>query len=141
MNLVTFTTEIENLHRMAQTIAEKKRPDYTQGATDVLANFKDAARDAGITPMQAWAVHFQKQYSAVCRWAKKPDASLSEPLDSRFADLLNYIGLGYAIYRETVDDATHPFFSEAGPLASEIRKRLETGSSVGAPDNNYVVLS
>jgi hypothetical protein len=91
-------------------ISDSKRPDYTQMSADILANFKDAARDAGITPMQAWLVHFQKQYSAVARFiktqGKEGAPAPSESITSRFADLYNYILLGHALYRESEHERT-----------------------------------
>jgi hypothetical protein len=100
MTATVFDEVTESLHRNAGSIAARKRPDYTQESADVLANFKDAARDAGITPMQAWLIHFQKQYSAIARHVKNPQGIPSESILSRFADLLNYIDLGHALYVE-----------------------------------------
>lgn len=90
----------EMLKTMADDIARAKRPDYTRGNADVLHNFRESAEIAGISMLQAWLVHFHKQFSAVARYAKNPEAKLSEPIDSRFCDLYNYIQLGYAIMQE-----------------------------------------
>ena len=104
MTSVEYEHLAEELTRTAASIASAKRPDYTQESSDVLANFKDAARDAGIRPLQAWLVHFQKQYSAVARYVKNPQGSPSETILSRFADLRNYLELGYALYAESLWD-------------------------------------
>jgi len=105
MTIKDFDTGTTGFIEMCSEIANRKRPDYTQMSADVLANFKDAARDAGITPLQAWLVHFQKQYSAVARfiktYGKEGAPAPSESVLSRFADLYNYILLGYALYRES----------------------------------------
>lgn len=102
MTLKEFQDTQEDLRREADTIASMKRPDYTIGATDVLANFKNAARMAGITPMQAWLVHVEKQLSAVTRHILNPDKPISEPIKSRFCDLHNYLDLGYALMLDTI---------------------------------------
>lgn len=95
-----FDQHIEQLNDLADSIVSAKRPDYTRENPDILANFKETADFCGITPMQAWGVHFFKQFSAVMRMVKNPDGTPSESLDSRFADLRNYLQLGYAIYKE-----------------------------------------
>jgi hypothetical protein len=95
-----FETVVSEMHTLASDIASAKRPDYTQESSDVLQNFKDGAKDAGIRPMQDWMVHFQKQYSAICRMVKNPAGTPSEPIIARFADLRNYLDLGYALYVE-----------------------------------------
>lgn len=100
MNIKLFEDTIQILNDHADKIVAKKRPDYTQESVDVLANFKNAAQEAGITPMQAWLVHFHKQYSAVARYVKHPNADVSEPMIDRFADLRNYLQLGFALMRD-----------------------------------------
>lgn len=105
MTIKAYTEGTAAFVETCNEIAARKRPDYTQMSADVLANFKDAARDAGITPLQAWLVHFQKQYSAVARfiktYGKEGAPPPSESVLSRYADLYNYILLGYALYRES----------------------------------------
>lgn len=101
MKTKEYNRLVANMHARAESIMRRKRPDYTQANSDVLANFKNAAKDAGITPLQAWLVHFQKQYSAVARFVKDPTCNPSEPLIDRFADLRNYLDLGFALTLET----------------------------------------
>lgn len=100
MTQVTFDKLVKILDNHADKIIERKRPDYTQENEDVLHNFKRAAEEAGITPLQVWLVHFHKQYSAVARFMKNPSAQASEPTVDRFADLRNYLQLGYALLAE-----------------------------------------
>ena len=101
MTQTEFDSLVAYLNDHANRIVAAKRPDYTQESDDVLQNFKDAAAQAGITPLQVWLVHFHKQYSAVARFAKNPSCSPSEPIINRFADLRNYLQLGFALYTET----------------------------------------
>jgi hypothetical protein len=100
MNKETFNKVVNQLNELGDQIVGAKRPDYTRESDDVLQNFKESAREAGITPMQAWLVHFHKQYSAIARFVKNPECTPSEPIPQRFADLRNYLQLGYGIYRE-----------------------------------------
>lgn len=102
MNAEDFNKLVKQLEATADGIVAAKRPDYTQESQDVLQNFKDAAILAGITPLQAWMVHFQKQFSAIARYIKNPSCNPSESIESRFADMRNYLHLGYALVREPV---------------------------------------
>lgn len=95
-----FNKVVNQLDETANQIVSVKRPDYTRESADVLQNFKDAAEQAGILPLQAWLIHFYKQYSAIARFIKNPQCTPSETIDSRFADLRNYLQLGYALYKE-----------------------------------------
>lgn len=103
MNLTEFDKVVKHLDKIADEIVAAKRPDYMQESADVLQNFKDAAAEAGITPLQAWSVHFHKQRSAISRYIKNPTCRPSEPIELRFADLRNYLQLGYALHLEDVD--------------------------------------
>lgn len=100
MNSTEFNKVVKQLNDTADTIVSQKRPDYTRQSSDVLNNFKEAAEMAGITPLQAWMVHFQKQFSAISRFVANDDCQPSEPIESRFADLRNYLHLGYALFLE-----------------------------------------
>lgn len=84
----------------AREIESSKRPGYTRGDLDVLANFKRAAERAGVTTEQAWAVFFLKHIDAILSIMTKPDLPVSEAAEGRFADAINYLRLGYGIFRE-----------------------------------------
>lgn len=86
---------------IAQGIADAKRPGYTQANTDVLHNFKTVATLVGISPLQVWAVYYLKHVQAVLAHAMNPDIKQGEPIQGRFADLINYTLLGHSIWAET----------------------------------------
>jgi hypothetical protein len=86
--------------QIAKDIEESKRPGYTRGDIDVLCNFKAVAGRAGITPAQAWATYFLKHCDAVLALMTQPDLPVAEAAPGRFADLLNYALLGYALWKE-----------------------------------------
>lgn len=98
MNQKDFDLKRQSLHSKAETIVERKRTAYTMQNDDVLHNFKTTAERCGITPLQAWAVHFEKQVSATMNYCKGGDPG--EPIEGRFCDLQNYLELGYALMLE-----------------------------------------
>jgi hypothetical protein len=93
----------EDLYETAASIRADKQPEYTMESADVLNNFKQSAIRAGISPMQVWSIFFDKQLSSIQAHIKNPDLKQAEPLDSRWADLYNYLLLGFALYKETAE--------------------------------------
>lgn len=88
------------LMTLARDIETSKRPGYTVGSVDVLANFKHVAERIGISTEQAWLVYFLKHIDAITAIMGKPDLPVSEAPPGRFADAINYLRLGYAILQE-----------------------------------------
>lgn len=91
----------EELYVTASDIRNAKEPEYTMESPDILNNFKQAAKRAGVTPMQVWSIFFDKQLTSIQAHIKNPDLVQAEPLDSRWADLYNYLLLGFALYKES----------------------------------------
>lgn len=91
------------LMALARSIETSKRPGYTQGSADVLANFKRTAERAGVTVGQAWAVFFLKHIDAITSIMAQPELEVSEAPPGRFADAINYLRLGFAILKERED--------------------------------------
>jgi hypothetical protein len=89
-----------DLMALAQSIEDSKRPGYTVGAEDVLANFKRTADRAGVDVGQAWAVFFLKHIDAILSIMTRPDLPQAEEPPGRFADAINYLRLGYALLHE-----------------------------------------
>jgi len=77
-----------------------KRPEYTEGHSDVLNNFKVVATELGLTPIQVWYVYFRKHVASIGQYAKKPDAGMSEPIQGRIMDALNYLELLNALIED-----------------------------------------
>ena len=100
MDMKTYLSVSEILHSVATGIANAKRPAYTIGSDDVLRNFKSVAERIGVTPMQVWAVYFLKHIDAISALAKSEAIPQAEAIEGRFADALNYLDLGYALYKE-----------------------------------------
>jgi hypothetical protein len=91
------------LMTLARDIEISKRPGYTVGSVDVLANFKRVAERAGVTVGQAWLVYFLKHIDAITTIVSRPDLPVSEAPPGRFADAINYLKLGYAIIKEPTE--------------------------------------
>ena len=105
MNQAEFDRVVGELFAVARAIETSKRPGYTVGADDVLANFKRCGERAGISTEQAWTVFFLKHIDAITSIMTRPDLPVSEAAEGRFADAINYLRLGWAIYRERCERA------------------------------------
>ena len=62
-----------------------KNRDYSGDET----SFNRAARVVGVTPNQAWGVHFEKHIAAVWQFVREGQVE-SEPIQSRLHDVINY---------------------------------------------------
>lgn len=96
-----FNAIVSILRVEAQDIRRLKQPEYTLENADILNNFKQSAIRAGVGPMQVWSIFFDKQLSSIQAHIKNPNLKQAEPLDSRWADLYNYLLLGFALYKES----------------------------------------
>lgn len=121
MNIAEYETVEAELLALAKSVRDRKRPSYTVGDDDVLMNFKRDAKMSGITPLQNWHTHFQKQVAAIARWVQAPDAEQSEPIEQRFADIINYCLLGYAAMRERCRSDLLDVLRETGTLENTFR--------------------
>jgi hypothetical protein len=120
---------------LALSIEDFKRPGYTIGSQDVLANFKRAGERADITTEQAWVVLFQKHIDAIISIMAKPDLPRAEAAPGRFADAINYLRLGFALLRERESAAsTSPVVDAVSPapLSPEV-PTSPTGTASEAP--------
>jgi len=100
MTQADYDTITQELMGLAADIEAAKRPGYTMGSADVLANFKRVAQRLGITPAQAWGTYFLKHIDALVAIMTQPDLPVAEAAPGRFADALNYLRLGYALWAE-----------------------------------------
>lgn len=126
MNKEQFDKVSADLTAECVAIQEAKRPAYTIGNEDVLHNFKSVAERVGITPGQVLSVYFLKHVDAVISALAKPHLPQAEAVKGRFADLVNYAHLGYALLEDGKLAGTAP----APPQSS-----LSGQSSSPAPDH------
>jgi len=96
INPTAVTRMLSNEHFIRSIVAcweiyDAKGEDYTRGLGDAdrADNFKRAAENSGISPVQAWGVYFYKHISAIWRYLR--DGKLaSEPIEGRIYDVINY---------------------------------------------------
>tara|TARA_A100001201_G_C4078803_1_gene198260 strand:- start:1258 stop:1584 length:327 start_codon:yes stop_codon:yes gene_type:complete len=95
-----FNEVIKQLDKMSKSIMNDKRPEYTNENEDVLQNFKNTAERIDISDLKVWTVFFEKQIQSVLAHVKNANLKKSEPIESRFADIINYCYLGLALFYE-----------------------------------------
>ena len=123
MNQGVYDNVRSSLLAAAEGIQNAKRPGYTVQSPDILANFHAVADRAGMTARQAWLVYFLKHVDALSTWARFPEAPQAEGIEGRFADVINYCQLGFAIEveealeaeearKQHVAQTAHPSFTD-----------------------------
>ena len=100
MTQTEFDKLVKQLNDYSFDIMVSKRPEYTNEDTDVLANFKSTAERLETSEMKVWATFFEKQIQSIYAHLKNANLKKSEPIHSRFADVINYCYLGYALFVE-----------------------------------------
>ena len=100
MNKKEFQETRKYILNKAQDIMDAKQPEYTNKSIDVLYNFISSAKSIGIEPMEVWAVFFNKHVQAILSHAGDPNMKQAEPIESRYADAINYLFLGFALLVE-----------------------------------------
>jgi len=90
----------ESLSASADRVSFDKRREYTGNDEDILNNFKRIAKRLDVSPLHVWAVYFNKHVDSVNTYIKDRQ-SVSETMESRFSDLLNYLFLGYGLVKES----------------------------------------
>lgn len=101
MTIEQFDLCLSKLNDLRHNIVEAKRPEYTEGNIDILNNFKSVAQELGIEPIQIWYVYFRKHVMSIGQFCADPKRKLSEPIDTRIADAINYLELLYGLLHET----------------------------------------
>lgn len=81
-----------------------KGAEYANSDTDRLANFKRNAENLGLQPLQVAGVFASKHWDSINSYiknlAKGRAVKLSEPIESRFYDLVNYCNLMLALIED-----------------------------------------
>lgn len=108
MTHAEFMAHTERLIDEGKAIMDAKRPAYTRGDDDVLANFKRIAKMTGMTPEQVLVVYWHKHWDAVITALLRPDVAQGEGIEGRLADLLNYLFLAHGLIRERLDPGPGP---------------------------------
>lgn len=95
-----FKKLVNELNSYSYDIMTNKRPEYTNENKNVLNNFKTTSNRLNISELQVWGVFFEKQIQSIFAHIKNANLKKSEPINSRFADIINYCYLGYALFKE-----------------------------------------
>jgi hypothetical protein len=95
-----FNKIVKQLNDFSFDIMNNKRPEYTNESIDVLENFKSTAERLESTELKVWGTFFEKQIQSIYAHLKNANLKKSEPIHSRFADIINYCYLGYALFIE-----------------------------------------
>ena len=98
MTIPDFDTHLEQIIADCRDTLTAKGRDYA-GSADKFANFKRVADAAGLDPLQVMYIYAAKHWDAVSTFVKTRKLA-SEPIESRFVDLLNYVFLMSGIVRE-----------------------------------------
>ena len=105
-----FTTLVERTVRDTSALLISKGQEYA-GSDDRLANFKRGAALTGTTPLQCCFIYMSKHYDALSTFIRKDaagfDQYLSEPIEGRIDDLINYCFLMKGIIQES-QEAKNP---------------------------------
>jgi len=114
MNTEEFLKSCKELDTIAAHIRAAKAPAYNQNdGTDMLASFKRSAEQTGVNPLQAWGIHLEKQVSGIMTYVRT--GAESEPIESRFADVLNYLYLGFSL----LEDSKSKGLDENKPMSED----------------------
>src|SRR3990172_12413162 len=99
MNNTEFIEFRNKFNEECEDILGTKGEAYTQNSIDRHKNFKANAEKLGLTPLQVWAVYFNKHIDAIIHFIKNnkegPEGVRSNMLDAR-----NYIDLGVSLVEE-----------------------------------------
>ena len=120
MDNATFVKNIESLIEDAKKTMISKGAEYA-GNEDRLANFKRGGNNLGVEAILIWAVYFNKHIDSINSFVKNLQKSgnfdfekdLSEKIEGRFLDALNYVLLGHSLIQERrADDLTASFVAK-----------------------------
>jgi len=76
--------------RAVQGIRDTKGKEYAT-EEDTLADFKEVAVEAGVTPLQCWATYVKKHQRAIDTFIRSEDQEVkSEPIEGRVLDVIVY---------------------------------------------------
>lgn len=103
MNSKEFDKLVNETVEICKDIMVSKGGEYAHG-DDRLDNFKRNAQQLGLTPEDVWMVYFRKHIDAITMAVKDVRVGnnrvVSEPIDGRFDDAINYLILGKALFIE-----------------------------------------
>jgi hypothetical protein len=107
MNQSDFSKLCDETIKSTANLLIMKGEEYA-GTSDRLSNFKRGAALTGTTPLQTALIYASKHYDSIATYIRKDaegyEQKLSEPIEGRFDDLINYCILMKAIVAENKTD-------------------------------------
>jgi hypothetical protein len=100
MKVVEFEDLHERLYQNCVKEMRRKRPGYTMGSDDALANFKRVAQLAQNRPEDQLITNMAKHWDSILSFINHPHLHVSEDMYGRFVDLADYVALLLAILVE-----------------------------------------
>jgi hypothetical protein len=100
MKVEDFDTLHYEMYRACKKEMDKKRPGYTLGSDDALANFKRVAALAQNQPHDQVITNMAKHWDSILSFINHPELEVSEEIVGRFVDLTNYVTILFAILVE-----------------------------------------
>lgn len=98
MDRVAYLDMMDDDYDIIREINKTKGHDYA-GDDDALRNFKEAARDLGVSPALIWAVYANKHWSAIMTYCREGKVE-SEGIEGRCHDAILYTFLLLGLIRE-----------------------------------------
>lgn len=102
-----FISLIEETMANVMQLTATKGEEYSRD-DDQLANFKRAAKEAMISPNQAWVVFFNKHIDSIKTHAANPLVQMSEPINGRIDDAILYL----LLYKAIVEDQKEKYHTK-----------------------------
>ena len=99
MNQTDFERYTKYLLSKSADLLITKGSEYA-GSEDRLANFKRGATATGVPQATVAFIYLTKHLDSVASHLRDPSRTLSEPIEGRLCDLLNYVILLAAILHE-----------------------------------------
>lgn len=111
MNQENFKALVAEVLRESADLLVSKGEEYSN-SEDRLANFKRGAAHTGVSPLTVLFIFMSKHYDAFSTYVRKEQQglpqSLSEPIEGRLNDLINYCLLARALIAESVKESEAP---------------------------------
>jgi hypothetical protein len=117
MDSKTFYELAERMVRDEMETVATKGDEYTCGSADVLQNFKGAAANIGLSPLQIWATFANKHWQSIMSYVRTGKEASDESVEGRIKDLRNYLTFLRALVEE--NKTTKPQASTPKPKESK----------------------
>lgn len=96
-----FQVIAKELDELGYTIMKKKNPEYSEESIDYLANFRFVAHELNLLPHQVLYVYMRKHWASIAAFCRDPQKEMSEPIEMRLADSMNYHRLLFGLIKDT----------------------------------------